>query len=159
MRLPPSARRLAYRWAYRVLRVFWFVARPQKHGVKCLLTQADRILLVRHTYGQRSWDLPGGGIKRGEPPLSAARREMREELGVEAADWSPAGQIRGSQDFRHDTVYCFWAELPDLALTLDRGEIASAAWFARAELPDDLGPYVLPLVSRLPGAGPTCRLS
>ena len=43
------------------------------------------MLLVRHTYGPRAWDLPGGAIKRGEPPIDAARREMDEELGLDDA--------------------------------------------------------------------------
>ncbi|MGI8506007.1 MAG: NUDIX domain-containing protein [Solirubrobacteraceae bacterium] len=150
MRLPAPVRRLAFRSAYRILQVFWFFRRPRKRGVKCLLTHADRIVLVRHTYGRRSWDLPGGAIKRGEPPVSAASREMREELGIQAADWSPVGAIRGSQDHRRDTIHCFRAELADLTLTLDPGEIASARWFAREQLPEDLGPYVLPIVARAP---------
>ncbi len=147
VQLPVPARRLAYRCAYRSLQLLWFVRRPQKRGVKCVLTDADRILLVRHTYGRRWWDLPGGAVKRGEPPLSAARREMREELGIQAADWYSAGELRGSQDFRHDTIYCFRAELSAPAVDPDEGELAAARWFARSELPSELGPYVLPIVT------------
>jgi 8-oxo-dGTP pyrophosphatase MutT (NUDIX family) len=153
MQLPVPARRLAYRSAYRILQVIWFVWRPRKRGVKCLVTDADRVLLVRHTYGRRSWDVPGGAVKRGEPPHIAARREMREELGIQAADWSLAGEIRGTQNFRRDTIYCFRAELPAPTLTLDRGEIAAAQWFTRAQLPADLAPYVIPIMARAPVSG------
>src|SRR6516162_8210467 len=59
-------RRLAYRLAYRILQVVWFVWRPRMRGVKCLVTCRDRVLLVRHTYGSRAWDVPGGAMKRGE---------------------------------------------------------------------------------------------
>ena len=72
-----TLRRLGYRMAYRVLQVFWFVRRPPKEGVKCLVTCRDRVLLVRHTYGSRAWDVPGGAIKRGEPPLAAAHRDAQ----------------------------------------------------------------------------------
>jgi 8-oxo-dGTP pyrophosphatase MutT (NUDIX family) len=152
MQLPVPARRLAYRSAYRVLQVIWWVWRPRKRGVKCLLTHGDRILLVRHTYGRRCWDLPGGAVKRHEEPLDAARREMREELGIRAADWSPAGDLRGTQNFRHDTISCFQAELPAPDVTPDPGELAAAHWFARSELPADLSPYVRPIVAHAPPA-------
>jgi len=87
--LPVAVRRPAYRAAYRVLQVWWFVTRPQKSGVKCVLTDGEQVLLVRHTYGRRYWDVPGGSVKRGEPPLRAARREMREELGVDVTERIP----------------------------------------------------------------------
>ncbi len=141
------ARRIFYRVAFGSLRVVWFVLRPQQLGVKCVLTHEDRILLVRHTYGRRCWDFPGGAIKRGEAPPHAARREMHEELGIQTARWTDLGQVRGRVDHRRDTIHCFGAELATPELTLDLGELAVAGWFARAELPDDLGPYVLPILT------------
>jgi len=41
------------------------------------------VLLVRDR-GKRNFSLPGGGIKRNEPALSAAARELYEELGMRA---------------------------------------------------------------------------
>jgi 8-oxo-dGTP pyrophosphatase MutT (NUDIX family) len=154
VQLPIALRRVAYRVAYRGLYLFWFVRRPRKRGVKCVLTNRGRILLVRHTYGHRDWDLPGGSLKRHELPLSAARREMREELAVGTAEWSELGDLHGSMDRRRDTVHCFRAELAEPAITIDRGELAAAKWFLRTEFPPDLGPYVLPIVSRLPASEP-----
>ncbi len=143
-----TMRRWGYRLAYRGLQVFWFVARPSKRGVKCLLTHGDEILLVRHTYGRRAWDLPGGAMKRHELPVVTARREMAEELGVHDAAWRELGEVQGRVDRRHDTIYCFTAELASTALTIDPVELAGADWFPRAALPADLGPYVVPVVSR-----------
>ncbi|MFE7182024.1 NUDIX domain-containing protein [Streptomyces erythrochromogenes] len=54
-----------------------------------LFTDADgRILLVQPAYGRTDrWNLPGGGIDSdlGEIPRAAARREVREELGLDLA--------------------------------------------------------------------------
>ncbi|HET9105401.1 MAG TPA: NUDIX domain-containing protein [Solirubrobacteraceae bacterium] len=154
MPLSIRARRLGYRLAYRALQVLWFVRRPRKRGVKCLITFQGRILLVRHTYGQRAWDLPGGGIKAGEPPLQAARREMQEELGLGDAPWRPAGELRGTDSFRHDAIHCFRAELTSPDLTRDPVELAAADWFALDALPPDLSRYVPLFLTRvLPATG------
>jgi 8-oxo-dGTP pyrophosphatase MutT (NUDIX family) len=148
--MPPTLtlRRWGYRLAYRALQLVWFVTRPSKDGVKCLLTHRERILLVRHTYGLRAWDLPGGAIKRREAPLAAAEREMNEELGVRDLSWTGLGEVRGRVDRRHDTIHCFSAELTSPDVTLDRGELADASWFPRDELPTELGPYVRPVLVR-----------
>jgi 8-oxo-dGDP phosphatase len=54
----------------------------------------DRVCLVsleRYTVG-RSLEVPAGGSD-GEDPLEAARRELREEAGVEASDWRHLGDM------------------------------------------------------------------
>lgn len=133
--LPVPLRRAVYRVGYAVLRVYWLLAHPSVTGVKCVLTDGDQVLLVRHSYGPRAWDLPGGSVKSGEPPADAARREMEEELGVAIDTWHPIGQIRIVIDHRRDSVHLFGAELRDPQLTIDRGELLTAGWFHRDQLP------------------------
>jgi 8-oxo-dGTP pyrophosphatase MutT (NUDIX family) len=135
-------RRLAYRIAHRLLRVWWFVAQPDVSGVQCILTHGDRVLLVRHTYGPDTWDLPGGTMKRGERPLDTARREMAEELGLDTNGWREVGTLTGRVDRRRDTMHCFAVDLATPALTIERGEIDEVRWFERDQLPPKLGRYV-----------------
>ena len=45
------------------------------------LTAEGRVVLVRLTYAP-GWRLPGGGRKRGEAPVEAMLRELREEIGL-----------------------------------------------------------------------------
>ena len=149
-RLPIGLRRRVYRLAYALLRVYWVVRRPECHGVKCVVTDGELVLLVRHTYGPSTWDLPGGAIKSGEDATIAARREMHEELGIDIDDWSPLGEVTGRAQHRSDVLHCFAAELHEPRLTLDLGEIDSARWFARDALPPDTGIYVRPVLDRLP---------
>jgi 8-oxo-dGTP pyrophosphatase MutT (NUDIX family) len=53
---------------------------PVALGVHALIVDADgKVLLARHSY-MKGWSLPGGGVGRGEPPLTALRRELREEI-------------------------------------------------------------------------------
>ena len=58
------------------------------------LDEQDRVCLVtidRYTTG-RSVEVPAGGTD-GEDPLVAARRELREETGLEAGEWTPIGTM------------------------------------------------------------------
>ena len=142
-------RRFAYRCAHTALRGYWFLRRPRVDGVKCVLTSGEQILLVRHTYGRREWDLPGGAVKRGELPVSAAQREMHEELGVEITDWTSLGPMVGTAYHRRDSMHCFQAELRQRELAIDRGELDAVAWFARARLPDELSGYVPRILARV----------
>jgi 8-oxo-dGTP pyrophosphatase MutT (NUDIX family) len=149
-RLPVGARRLAYRLAYAGLCAYWFIRRPRSQGVKCVITDGDQVLLVRHTYGRPAWELPGGSIKSREDPIGAARREMREELGVAIDDWNALGEVHGRQQHRRDTLHCFQVELHQPAFAIDLGELYEARWFLRTRLPAERGRYVNPILARLP---------
>ena len=55
-----------------------------------VLDDADRVLLVgqhRYTLDAYSWEIPEGGVPPDESPLDGAKRELREETGVEADGW------------------------------------------------------------------------
>jgi 8-oxo-dGTP pyrophosphatase MutT (NUDIX family) len=139
--------RLAYRVGYRVLHAWWRIRRPQKRGVKCALTRGSEVLLVQHTYGPREWDLPGGGVKRGEEPSDAARREIREELGLDVPDWTFVGDLFARFGGKRDHIWCYRAEVDGAALERDRAEIAETGWFDRDRLPEPLARYVVRIAS------------
>jgi ADP-ribose pyrophosphatase len=58
-----------------------------------------RTVLVRqwrHSWEGTSWEVPAGTLEPGEEPLEGARRELAEEAGLTAGDWTPLGAVRGS---------------------------------------------------------------
>jgi 8-oxo-dGTP pyrophosphatase MutT (NUDIX family) len=146
-----AARRLGYRLAFRLLQVRWYLLRPVQEGVKCLITDGERLLLVRHTYGSRAWDLPGGSTRSGELPLTTARREMEEELGLGDAAWRLCGELRGRLYGRRDRIHVIAAEVHDPVLRVDPVEIEAVAWFHRDRLPLWTGPLLAPVLT---GAAP-----
>jgi 8-oxo-dGTP pyrophosphatase MutT (NUDIX family) len=148
--LPVPLRRLGYRVAHAGLRVYWRIVRPQTRGVKCVVREGDAAVFVRHAYGdRRQWELPGGGIKRGEDPRQSAAREAREELGVDLGDWRALGTVQSYGYGKRTTVMCFEAHAPDRALTVDAGEIEEAGWFPLADPPAPLGPDARVVLNRL----------
>jgi len=54
---------------------------PVALGACALIEREGKVLLVRHSY-VAGWLLPGGGVRRGEPPADAILREMKEEIGL-----------------------------------------------------------------------------
>ena len=86
-----------------------------KPGVAVLVVDRDgTVVLVRqfrYALGRESLEVACGGIDEGEEPPAAARREVGEELGVEAEDWTDMGRL----DLDTSTVRC------PIALFLARG--------------------------------------
>lgn len=46
-----------------------------------IFDSSNRILLLKHTYRQIQWSLPGGYIKGAEHPIEGLEREIKEECG------------------------------------------------------------------------------
>lgn len=91
-----------------------------------------RLLLVRRANPPQLWTLPGGRIEFGEAASEAARRELREETGVEAEIAGFAGyrEVRlreGGELARHFVILAFAARW--LAGEAEAGpELAAAEW-------------------------------
>jgi 8-oxo-dGTP pyrophosphatase MutT (NUDIX family) len=147
-RLPLSLQRLLLRVGDRVIRLASFVVKLRTRGVKCVISRGQDVMLVRHTYGnRRRWELPGGRVRRGEDPLQAARREVREEIGVEISEWAPLGNYVEPIHRRRDTLYSFRARVDDLELHIDPVEIAEARWFGRDHLPANTRSHVRRIIA------------
>jgi 8-oxo-dGTP pyrophosphatase MutT (NUDIX family) len=56
-----------------------------------------------------SWMIPSGFVERGEEPLVAARRELAEETGLEADEWTPLGAYYLSCGICDQTSYAYLA--------------------------------------------------
>lgn len=57
-------------------------------GEHFIFTSQPRFAAAKHVL-----EVVKGGADAGEAPLDAAKRELREELGLEASEWTPLGTV------------------------------------------------------------------
>jgi ADP-ribose pyrophosphatase YjhB (NUDIX family) len=108
-------------------------------GVSVVVTNlAGDVLLLKHSYGPAVWALPGGGLGKGEDPLEAARREVREELGVELARLESVGSLEEVLSGSPHTAYIFTG-ICDRQPRPDAREVVEARFFPSHSLPEPLG--------------------
>jgi ADP-ribose pyrophosphatase YjhB (NUDIX family) len=96
-------------------------------AARVLLTDRhDRVLLLRPNVGNGDvWITPGGVLEKGETAEQAARRELRDETGIESAELSPCVWTRvhrfdwGGQRYEQQERF-FVARADAPAITLDR---------------------------------------
>jgi 8-oxo-dGTP pyrophosphatase MutT (NUDIX family) len=78
-------------------------------AVGVLPIEEDHIYLVgqyRYPLQSYSWEIPEGGCPEGEEPLLAARRELKEETGLEARRWRRLGEAHLSNSVADE--YAVW---------------------------------------------------
>ncbi len=115
-------------------------------GVGVVAVKDGRVLLIRRGKPPRAgaWSLPGGRQRLGETVRETARRELREETGVEAevtALLDVVDSITRDDDGAiayHYTLVDFLAEWRDGEARAG-GDAVEAVWAD----PGDLGPYEL----------------
>ncbi|MDR7102629.1 NUDIX domain-containing protein [Croceicoccus sp. BE223] len=78
--------RLLLRVAEKLRRRWWAWRKPSLRGCAIVARDADgAVLMVRHTYRKsHEWHVPTGGVRKDEHPETAARRELAEEVALQA---------------------------------------------------------------------------
>lgn len=136
--IPPVLHRMSLRFAHAARKRWWRLRRPRLNGCRVLAFDgARRILLIRHSYGSGQWMPPGGGIGRGETPLAAALRELREETGCALDGAVEVAQVTESLHGAGNRVHVVAGRTDDGPVA-DRREVMEARFFAPDALPADM---------------------
>jgi 8-oxo-dGTP pyrophosphatase MutT (NUDIX family) len=125
----------------------------------------DRVILVgqyRYPLDRYSWEIPEGGVPFDEDSLEGARRELREETGIEAATWREIATLDLSNSISDEVGLLY------LATDLTDGDAAPEATeelrlrrvpfdevmalVDRGEIPDAMTQLALERVARLRAA-------
>ena len=78
----------------------------RRRGVAVVIRHG-KVLLVMDK-GKHHYSLPGGGVKKNEPSLAAAVRELYEETSLKSQSVTKIGSFKGS--FDHHIAYLIEAE-------------------------------------------------
>jgi 8-oxo-dGTP pyrophosphatase MutT (NUDIX family) len=118
--------RTVYRLGYPIAGLWWRIRRPSYEGTLVAVYVGSATLLLRPSY-RPGWNFPGGGVRRGELPEEAARRELEEETGIVAPSLQAMGHINGVWNGRHEVVHFFGLWLDQAPeLKIDQREIIEA---------------------------------
>jgi 8-oxo-dGTP diphosphatase len=105
--------------------------------VAALIFKHEQILVCQRTRHQTmplKWEFPGGKIEEGEQPRDALRRELNEELGIDATIGEEVARIR--HEYKNGSA----VELRFYAVREYKGELENRIfkdmrWAIRSELP------------------------
>lgn len=125
-----------FRLLYLGFKIYCFIFRPVRMGVRVIMLQNDEVWLVRHTY-LPGWYLPGGGLKRNETLEQAARREVREEIGAKMNEMSLMGVFTSFAQWKTDHTVVFLCRDFERTGKSD-GEIAEVRALPLNDLPDNV---------------------
>jgi 8-oxo-dGTP pyrophosphatase MutT (NUDIX family) len=74
---------------------YFYVDMPGSCASIPVFDDGSTVLLRVHRYllGAEFWEFPIGGMRAGEDPLAVAQRELHEEAGLAAREWTPLGRF------------------------------------------------------------------
>ena len=76
------------------------------------LTEQNELLFVRqfrYPYGEVLLELPAGKLDVGEDPLEAGKRELKEETGAAARDYTDLGKLYPSPGYCGEVIHMYMA--------------------------------------------------
>lgn len=94
----------------------------------CLLRQ------FRPPFRDWLWELPAGKLDPGEGPLLTAKRELQEEAGLTAGEWTELGAVITCPGFSDEIVHLYLAmSLREVAANTEPDEHIERHWLPLAE--------------------------
>jgi 8-oxo-dGTP diphosphatase len=110
---------------------------PIKRVAAALILKNGKILICQRTRHQPfplKWEFPGGKIEPGEQPRGALRRELDEELGVDAKIGDEVTRIQHTYS-RGGTVELRFFVVEEFAGEIENRIFKDVRWVARKDLP------------------------
>ncbi len=120
-------------------------------GIGVLVLKSGRFLLLKRTgsHGEGTWCPPGGHLEFQESPEDCARREVREEAGIEIKNIRFAAvtnDIFSREDRHYITIHMLADYESGEPRIMENGKAKEIGWFEWGKLPQ---PLFLPMQNLL----------
>lgn len=91
--------------------VYYYIDMPGSCASIPVFPDGSTVLIHVHRYllGCDLWEFPIGGMKPGEDPLAVAQKELHEEAGLVARDWTPLGRFAPYKGASNELCHFFLA--------------------------------------------------
>jgi 8-oxo-dGTP diphosphatase len=106
--------------------------------VAALILRDGKILICQRTKHQPmplKWEFPGGKIETGEQPRDALRRELEEEIGIDARIGDEVARIQHTYKTGSSVELRFFA-VPEYQREIENRIFRDVQWVERARLPE-----------------------
>ena len=119
------------------------IVRHKPAAAVLAIDDRGRAILVhqfRHALGKEIWEVPAGILEDGEAPLACAKRELEEETGFVANEWTPLGTMLTAPGFCDEVIHLYLArELSSGSQNLDDNEVLNVHPIALSEVHEMAG--------------------
>lgn len=121
-----------------------------------VLDDQDRLLMLMRTDNEM-WGIPGGALELGEKVEDVARRETREEAGIEIGEMALFGVFSGEElyykypngDEVHNVTILYLTRDVLGEIKIDLEEHSEHQYFPLDALPENISPPLLPAIKSL----------
>mgnify|MGYP000465820057 CR=1 FL=1 len=131
------------RLVYYASHIYRFFFLRYRESAKCLIeNEKGEFLLIRDRFSSGYWNLPGGGLEKGESGEEAVIREVYEEVGITLSAVTPLIELVFEKGVKTDKIFVFTGLVQNPSLSIQRFEVKDARWFSLQDLPSDLHPII-----------------
>lgn len=111
--------------------------KEEKHFTLCIVHQHPRVLLgyKKRGFGEGRWNGFGGKVLENENVLEAAKRELKEETGIEASNISKIGELSFKFKNNGDRLKVHVFKVEDFIGEERESEEMKPQWFYVDEIP------------------------
>lgn len=106
------------------------------------LTETEEVYVVRqyrYPYQDVLLEIPAGKLEPGEDPLEAAKRELKEEIGVVAEQYEDLGKLYPTVAYDDEVIHMYLATgLTEVGQQLDDGEFLVAEKIPLSKLVEEI---------------------
>jgi 8-oxo-dGTP pyrophosphatase MutT (NUDIX family) len=148
MNFKQKIKKIYYFFQNPIYKVYCFIFRPKSLGVKIVVENNDKLLMVRIGYAHKRFTFPGGGVKKNESFKDAAKRELEEEVGIKIKSLIEMGEYTSDSNYKKNIVKCFYLYTNSSFVKIDNFEIIESGWYDSEKFPENLS-FAVPKIMEI----------